>query len=167
MKKRNVLWNIVRSYITRWRIGETFRFIEQSYNLEDLRVPTYRRPGNLVAFVSAAGCFAAVYGGERLKLRIMAGKVSTAAKRFSGIPLYENAALRSFSCFVVPPAIGGGMRVRFIMMLSQVESQRVPAHATVRPPGAHKKPIIGSPQLVLFGGSITRKNRGTSSLFSA
>jgi len=31
------LWRIVEIYLTKWKIEETFRFLKQSYNLEDLR----------------------------------------------------------------------------------------------------------------------------------
>ena len=34
-------------YWTRWKIEETFRFLKQSYNLEDIRVLKYRRLKNL------------------------------------------------------------------------------------------------------------------------
>jgi hypothetical protein len=35
------LWGIVEIYLTRWKIEETFRFLKQSYHLEDLRVLSY------------------------------------------------------------------------------------------------------------------------------
>jgi hypothetical protein len=31
------LWWAARIYWTRWKMEETFRFVKQSYNLEDLR----------------------------------------------------------------------------------------------------------------------------------
>jgi len=37
----------VQIYLTRWKIEETFRFIKQSYNLEDIRVLKYQRLKNL------------------------------------------------------------------------------------------------------------------------
>jgi hypothetical protein len=43
------LWWIVQIYLTRWKIEETFRFIKQSYNLEDIRVMKYQRLKNLGA----------------------------------------------------------------------------------------------------------------------
>lgn len=42
------LWWIVQIYLTRWKIEETFRFVKQSYNLEDIRVMKYQRLKNLV-----------------------------------------------------------------------------------------------------------------------
>ena len=41
------LWWIVQIYLMRWKIEETFRFIKQSYNLEDIRVMKYQRLKNL------------------------------------------------------------------------------------------------------------------------
>lgn len=47
----------------RRRIEETFRFIKQSYKLEDVRVMTYQRLKNLVVLVIAAACFATILSG--------------------------------------------------------------------------------------------------------
>src|SRR5208337_1566269 len=55
------LWWIVQIYLTRWKIEETFRFLKQSYNLEDLRVLSYQRLQNLVALVAAAAYFATTF----------------------------------------------------------------------------------------------------------
>ncbi len=51
-------------YWTRWKIEETFRFLKQSYNLEDIRVLKYRRLKNLVVLVTAAAYFAATFLGQ-------------------------------------------------------------------------------------------------------
>jgi hypothetical protein len=53
------VWWAVRIYWTRWKIEETFCFIKQSYNLEDIRVMKSRRLKNLVVLVTAAAYFAA------------------------------------------------------------------------------------------------------------
>ncbi len=37
------LWWAVHSYMTRWTIEETIRFIKPSYQLEDIRLPTYQQ----------------------------------------------------------------------------------------------------------------------------
>ena len=41
------LWWIAQIYLTRWKMEETFRFLKQSYNLEDIRVMKYQRWKNL------------------------------------------------------------------------------------------------------------------------
>jgi len=92
-KKRSLLWWVLESYLTRWRIEETIRFIKQSYQLEDVRVLTYERLRNMMALVLAAVHFAAVYLGRRPKLEIMAVHIMKAAKRIFGIPDFRFYAL--------------------------------------------------------------------------
>ncbi len=92
-KKRSLLWWVLESYLTRWRIEETIRFIKQSYRLEDVRVLTYERLRNMMALVLAAVYFSAVYLGTGSKLQIMATHVLTAAKRIFGIPDFRYYAL--------------------------------------------------------------------------
>lgn len=36
-------WHIVESYLARWRVGESIRFVKQSYQLEDIRLLRYDR----------------------------------------------------------------------------------------------------------------------------
>jgi transposase len=57
------VWWIVPIYLTRWKIEQTFRFVKQSYNLEDVRVLKYRRLKNLVILVTAVAYFAAAFLG--------------------------------------------------------------------------------------------------------
>jgi hypothetical protein len=90
---RKRLWWIVDAYMTRWRIEETIRFIKQSYDLEDVRVLTYKRLQAIAALVLAASFFAAVYLGSRAKLEILALHVLKAAKRIFGIPDFRYYAL--------------------------------------------------------------------------
>lgn len=92
-KKRSLLWWVLESYLTRWRIEETIRFIKQSYQLEDVRVLTYERLRNMMALVLAAVHFAAVYLGRRPKLEIMSVHIMKAAKRIFGIPDFRFYAL--------------------------------------------------------------------------
>ena len=87
------LWWAARIYWTRWKIEETFRFVKQSYNLEDIRVMKYRRLKNLVVLVTAAAYFAATYLGQKMKLRILAEKLLVISQRFFGIPPFRFYAL--------------------------------------------------------------------------
>jgi hypothetical protein len=91
--RRETLWWIVAAYMTRWKIEETIRFIKQSYDLEDVRVLSYRRLQAIAALVLAASFFAAVYLGSRAKLEILALHVLQAAKRIFGIPDFRYYAL--------------------------------------------------------------------------
>ncbi len=87
------LWWIVEIYLTRWKIEETFRFLKQSYNLEDLRVLSYQRLQNLVALVAAVAYFAATFLGQKMKLRLLAEKLLIISLRFFGIPPFRFYAL--------------------------------------------------------------------------
>ena len=92
-RSRKSVWHVVQSYITRWRIEEVIRFVKQSYRLEDMRCLTYHRLQALMALVTAAAYFAAVYLGLRMKLRVLAGHVLRASKRIFGIPDFRMYAL--------------------------------------------------------------------------
>jgi hypothetical protein len=87
------LWWIAQIYLTRWKIEETFRFIKQSYNLEDIRVMKYQRMKNLVVLVTAAAYFAATFLGQKMKLRILCEKLLIISQRFFGIPPFRFYAL--------------------------------------------------------------------------
>ena len=87
------LWWIVPIYLTRWKIEETFRFVKQSYNLEDIRVLRYQRLRNLVLLMTAAAYFAATFLGQKLKLKILCEKLLIISQRFFGIPPFRFYAL--------------------------------------------------------------------------
>jgi hypothetical protein len=87
------LWWIVQAYLTRWKIEETFRFVKQSYNLEDIRVMKYQRLKNLVILVTAVAYFAATFLGQQMKLRILCEKLLIISQRFFGIPPFRFYAL--------------------------------------------------------------------------
>ena len=92
-KSRKSLWQIVESYITRWTIEETIRYMKQSYGLEDVRVLRYGSLRNLMVIVMATMYFACVYLGQRPKLQILAMYVLRSAKRLFGIPDFRYYAL--------------------------------------------------------------------------
>jgi hypothetical protein len=90
---RKSLWQILESYLTRWRIEETIRFLKQSYQVEDIRLLTYHRLQNMMAILTAVAYFAMVYLGLRTKLRVLARHVMGAARRLFGIPDFHFYAL--------------------------------------------------------------------------
>ena len=51
-------------YLTRWKCEESFRFIKQGYNLEDIRLLTYKGLRNMVALVHAVFYFLSIELGE-------------------------------------------------------------------------------------------------------
>ena len=83
----------MRIYLTRWKIEETFRFIKQSYQVEDIRVLRYQRLKNLIVLVTAAAYFAATFLGQKLKLKILCEKLLIISRRFFGIPPFRFYAL--------------------------------------------------------------------------
>jgi len=63
------IWRIVEIYLTRWKCDESFRYIKQCYNLEDIRVRSYIAIRNTIVLILAVAYFAAVYLGDNLKLK--------------------------------------------------------------------------------------------------
>lgn len=92
-RSRKALWRIIESYMSRWRIEETIRFVKQSYNLEDIRLLTYRGLQNMMALVLAVTYFTMVYLGIKTKLRVLSRHVLRAARRLFGIPDFRFYAL--------------------------------------------------------------------------
>ena len=92
-RNRKSLWWIVAAYLTRWRIEETIRFIKQSYDLEDIRVLSYRRLRNMIVLVNAVAFFTASVIGTRMKLEILATHLIKASKRLFGIPDFRYYAI--------------------------------------------------------------------------
>jgi len=92
-RSRKSLWRVLESYLTRWRIEETIRFLKQSYRVEDIRLLTYHRLQNMMAILMAVAYFAMVYLGLRTKLRVLARHVMGAARRLFGIPDFHFYAL--------------------------------------------------------------------------
>ncbi len=87
------IWRIVDIYLTRWKCDESFRYIKQCYNLEDIRVRSYNGIRNIVVLVLAVSYFAAVYLGQNLKLKILIEKIYLFSKRFFGVPSFFNYAI--------------------------------------------------------------------------
>jgi hypothetical protein len=57
---KETIWRIVEIYLTRWKCEESFRYVKQCYNLEDIRVRRYTSIRNMVALILAVAYFAAV-----------------------------------------------------------------------------------------------------------
>jgi len=93
LRVKESIWQIVEIYLTRWKCDESFRYIKQSYNLEDLRVRSYTAIRNLVVLVHAVSYFAAVYLGQNLKLKILVERIFLVSKRFFGVPSFFNYAI--------------------------------------------------------------------------
>src|SRR5208283_5040794 len=90
---KGYIWRIVEIYLTRWKADESFRYIKQCYNLEDIRVRHYTSIRNMVALILAVAYFAAVYLGDNLKLKLLVERIYLVSKRFFGVPTFFNYAI--------------------------------------------------------------------------
>jgi hypothetical protein len=84
---------ILEIYLTRWKCEESYRFIKQGYNLEDVRVMSYTALRNTVALVQAVFYFVSVELGKKVKLNILLKKIFEKAKRFFEIPEFRQYAI--------------------------------------------------------------------------
>ncbi len=81
------------NYLTRWKCDESYRYIKQSYNLEDIRVRSYKSIRNIVVLELAVAYFAAVYLGQSIKLKLLVERIILVSKRFFGVPSFFNYAV--------------------------------------------------------------------------
>jgi hypothetical protein len=93
VRKKESIWKIVEYYLTRWKCDESYRYIKQCYNLEDIRVRSYTSIRNIVVLVLAVSYFAAVYLGQNIKLKLLVERVFLVSKRFFGVPSFFNYAI--------------------------------------------------------------------------
>ncbi len=96
-----MLVRALNSYIRRWSIEETIRFIKQCYGLENVRLLTYESLRNLMPLVLAATYFVAAALDTRLRLRVMASVLLTGAKRIFGVRLTQRAEFAIISIVVL------------------------------------------------------------------
>ena len=82
---RKSIWRIVEAYISRWLVEEAIRFMKQAYNLEDIRLLDWQRLKNMMGILLVALYFLSVHLGTELRLKILAGHIVAASKRFYGV----------------------------------------------------------------------------------
>ena len=92
-KNRKLLHRVLASYIKRWGIEETIRFLKQSYGVENIRVLKYTRLKNMMAILLAVFFFMAVRLDSDTKLKVMVSHVLTQAKRVFGVPDFRYYAI--------------------------------------------------------------------------
>ena len=85
--------HILEVYLTRWKCEESWRFIKQSYNLEDVRLLKYIGLRNIVTLVMAVFFFISVVLGSGMRLWILLKKIYEKAKRFFEIPPFKHYAI--------------------------------------------------------------------------
>jgi len=93
IKTKESIWRIVEIYLTCWKCDESFRYIKQCYNLEDIRVWSYVSIRNTVALVLAVAYFASVYLGDNLRFKMLVERIYLVSKRFFGVPTFFNCAI--------------------------------------------------------------------------
>jgi len=112
--KENI-WRIVEIYLTRWKCDESFRYIKQCYNLEDIRVRDYTSIRNMVVLILAVAYFASVYLGDNLKFKMLVERIYLVSKRFFGVPTFFNYAIADGLYNLLFPdktGINGGARTK-------------------------------------------------------
>jgi hypothetical protein len=91
--KSEGVMRILEIYLTRWKCEESYRFIKQAYNLEDVRVLSYTALRNMMVLVQAVFYFVSAELGKNLKLNILLKKLFEKAKRFFEIPDFRQYAI--------------------------------------------------------------------------
>lgn len=84
---------ILEIYLTRWKCEESFRFLKNEYNLEDVRVRSYVAIRNVVAILHTVFYFLSVELGVKLAFSIVFKKVMEKAKRFFEVTIFKQYAL--------------------------------------------------------------------------
>jgi hypothetical protein len=80
-------------YVTRWRCEEVFRFMKQTYQLEDVRVRSYVGLRNTYVLVHAVGYFVSVVIGSGARLRFLYRTICEKAQRFFEIARFYHYAV--------------------------------------------------------------------------
>ena len=107
VKDANQVWSIVEMYLTRWKCDECYRYVKQSYNLEDFRVRGYNSIRNIVAMVHAVAYFTCAFLTLSGRLQIMVNRVFVLSKRFFGIPSFSHYAMADGICELLKKARTG------------------------------------------------------------
>ncbi len=92
-RSRKSVWHVVAAYFSRCRVEETIHFLQQGYQLEDIRVLRYVRLQNMMGLVMAVTYFASAYIELKLKLRVLMRHMLRAARRVFGVPDFSLYAL--------------------------------------------------------------------------
>ncbi len=80
-------------YLTRCKCEEAYRFVKQSYHLEDVRVRSYTALRNVYALVTAVFYFVSAVLGKRTRLKVLFQRVCDKAQRFYEIATFFHYAV--------------------------------------------------------------------------
>jgi hypothetical protein len=84
LDREHAVW-IGDVYLTRWKCEETYRFLKQSYNLEDVRVRDYAALRNVYALLNAVLYFVSVVIGTKARLSLLFRELCVKARRFFAV----------------------------------------------------------------------------------
>lgn len=93
VKTAEDVFSIMEIYFTRWKCEESFRFVKEAYQLEDVRVLKYESLGNIISLIIAVFFFVSVVLGVAVKLRILLKKVYEKSKRLFEISPFKRYAI--------------------------------------------------------------------------
>jgi hypothetical protein len=93
--KNNAAWEIVEAYLTRWRIEETIRFAKQAFDMENIRLLTYKRLQNMYALLMGALAFNMTVLSLKTKLKVLYMRAIQATKTLFGVPDFHYYTLAS------------------------------------------------------------------------
>lgn len=80
-------------YLTRWKCEEAYRFVKQSYHLEDVRVRSYTALRNVYVLVTAVFYFVSAVLGRSTRLKVLFERVCDKAQRFYEIATFFHYAV--------------------------------------------------------------------------
>lgn len=86
-------FRIMEIYLTRWKCEESFRFIKNAYQLEDVRLLKYEGLRNIVCLIMTVFFFVSVILQRAARLRILLKKVYERSKRLFEIPPFKQYAI--------------------------------------------------------------------------
>lgn len=81
---------MVECYLIRWKCYECYRYIKQSYNIEEVGVRSYNGLRNIIVMVHVFAYFTGNFMDTNIKLNIMIGKVYIMSLRFFELPNFFN-----------------------------------------------------------------------------
>lgn len=87
--------DVLEAYLTRWRIEETIRFAKQAFDMENIRLLTYKRLQNMYALIMAALAFNMTFLTLKTKLQVLFTRALQATKTLFGVPDFHYYTLAS------------------------------------------------------------------------
>lgn len=90
---KEAIRRIIEINLTRWKCDESFRYIKQCYNIEDIRMRSYIAIRNTVVLILAVPYFASVYLGDNPKLKVLVERIYLFSKSFFCVLTFFNYAV--------------------------------------------------------------------------